>query len=543
MQEDSLKQTTAPMLPLLIAIIFPDCLVEHAPHVVACLKPYLNHLLLPNYPLTWYEGYAYVNGESLTEDEEFYWKTISKAVNKFYLAFRNSKKVQLAIIKRFETFLEKDLIAYARLTPIRKLELLGATTDRVTVFNLDEFALKPSLTRTQIELWELDRNPVSKELPIATVGQELLELYNGVYPGVIHQDNYIIFSLPWLTYSILSNHGTWNYLPERAYNTFQFATANDFGNHYVTFRDELNQRFDRAITEVDSAAKPAILKRWCDSHAGTLSKLDPISQALASLMSRADLPTRFRVVNANELRKRILTLLNRTYIKAPAEKRAERKAYLEQERVMTITPSALVQDACRCPNSIGVSCRRDAFYVEATAVYPFTAEQSMYFLSRVKTVAPYINIGDKPFVNLRFLEECYSIGLRNYPDLRWIKCLSEDVMDKLAALEIYSVDDWKTHYKERINKVQTEITNARHTSFDRETDEKLWKMWKRYMHEDARAEILETFATFNPRHVILRGRLMSQLRRKNKTIEFLYDIEGLKKFLGKQYPTYSAVIG
>ena len=62
------------------------------------------------------------------------------------------------------------------------------------------------------------------------------------------------------------------------------------------------------------------------------------------------------------------------------------------------------------------------------------------------------------------------------------------------------------------------------------------------MHEAAREEALAMFPQYNSRHLVLRGRLMSQIRRANKPLEFLYDTEGLKKFLGKQYLTYSAVI-
>lgn len=377
-----------------------------------------------------------------------------------------------------------------------------------------------------------------------TVGEQLLELYSGLQKGVYHFENYIIFNLPALTLDLLDTNGLWSYVPEAAWDNIHFKTAQTFGDHYVTFREELEMRFDRVFEQIKEECRFPLLTRWLAKHPELVRSPDTRMNALIGLAATPERINRLRIINANDFRKHVLGLLNRTCIRAPLEQRVARKSLLTQQRTQEISLSKLTQDVCKCPEKTLVTARRNSFYVDTNMPLPFTPEQKAYFKPRIRVTAPHINVGDVSFVSLDYLQACHSIGLRSYPELAWIKVLCDGIGDGLAALDIYTTDDWKREYNERVYEAsKTAITtNNRHTTFTKEMDTKLWGMWKRYMHEEARTNVLAAFPDVNARHLILRGRLMSQIRRKNKPIEFLWNTEGLKKFLGDQFPTYSAVI-
>lgn len=533
---------SAPMFLLLLAVTFSDSIAEDSPYLSQCLNAYTNNLLFPDFPKTWSAAYRSVAYVETTEQEELSWREVDRLVSKFFLAIQNSRKLRQTLIRRFELAIKDVMWSPASITALRKEGLLGKEDDRVTVFDLTRFGHLRTLTVEEKLSWPLTKEVTPAVLPEPTKGQEWLDFYNGCYRGLFLFENYVIFNLPLLTYDVLVTNRSWSMLPKQAYGKCSFSSAQDFANHYITFRDTLHNEFDKTSNDLNEDAKKGVLARWCAQKLPSISMDDSIATALLNLATDPERASRFRVVNGSDLRSRITMLLNRTYIKAPKEKRDARKATLTKERTITLALPENVRHYFQGHSTVGITARRATFYIEAGVLPPFTQDQTAYFNSRVKTYAPYISVGETHFVSLAHLSNCYDIGLRTYPDLAWIKPLVDSVHNTLSDSGIASIEDWATAYKERLASSKPSTGDARHTTFTKEDDALLWSKWKRYMHEAAREEALSLFPQYNQRHLILRGRLMSQIRRANKPIEFLYDTEGLKKFLGKQYPTYSAVI-
>lgn len=541
-RQADLSLNSASLLPLLIALTFPSVAAEHLPHVMQCLVPFTNKLLLPNFPTTWGAAYSYAISQCTTDTEEILWRTIGTAVKQFYLGWSRSRKFQQSLIKRLELFLDNEIIVPQCLTESRSQGLLGLPGDRVTVFNYNTLSLRPCLTIGEIDTRTFDHSPLPATLPKISLGQELLQIYNGYRLGVYHVDNYLFFNLPVMTYDTLSTGDTWSMLPNQAYAKFAFSNVEDFGMHYVPFRDILHANFDKIFTDISQEAKARVLKKWCDKHLEAEREAHADIRGLIALPSFENRADRLRVVNVSDVRKKLLTELNRQYIKSPPEKRAARKALLNKERTIRITASEQMQLVAGCNASLLVTGRHGGFYLEASAAPTLTPEQKTYFSTRINVHASHITVESIPFISLDYLSKCHDIGIRTFESLSWIPTLIDGVFNGLSKQGISSIEDWKTQYEARIIAAEKSTRKSNHTVFTRDDDLSLWNTWKRYMHGQARTEALALFPNHNERHLVLRGRLMSQLKRKNKTIDFLYDTEGLKKFLGKQYSTYSAVI-
>lgn len=530
------------LLPLLVAVTFPEAGAEHLPHVMQCLKPHKEKFYLPTFPVTWGAAYDYANRLEQTEAEEMQWKQIDKAVAQFFIGWNNSRKFQQALIKRFESFVKDDLIDATALPPLRREGLLGIPGDRVSLLVEDAFAKRLGLSVGETSTWALDRSISTELAPAKTLGQEYLELLNGYVLGVYHVDNYVLFNIPLMAYDVLSTGRQWSMLPERAYAVTNFASTVEFGNHLATFRDELYVNFDRRLTEIKLEPKTRVAAKWVDTQLKTLQNRDDIRNALISLPSYPEKLDRLRIVNTIDFRKKTLGLLNRKYVRSAPEKRAERKELLDTERSVAISLPENVQKMCGFAGDVLTTCRHERFYVEARACLPFTERLQKHLAPRVKTNASHISVGATEFVSLEYLKECHIASEHDFDYVNWMPLLCEEVMNALAIKGLATVDEWKEAYAERLKRKTYVESNKQHTTFTLEDDIRLWGLWKRYMHAAARAEVLVHFDWMNPKHVILRGRLMSRIRRAKKPMEFLYDLEGLKKFLGDQFRVYSPVI-
>lgn len=530
------------MLFVLIAATFPKSFSDHSVYLSTLLDQHADALMLPSFPITWGDAYRLAISREISETEELGWRKLDQLVSDFFHGLKNSNRLRTALIKRAEEMFGDSLRLPQYLVSYRKQNLLGKEGDRVSVFDMTLFGRQLCLTNAEATAWPFPTELDNEKLPVRTGAQECLEMYSGHFKGVYHFENYVILHLPVLVYDVLRTQRTWRLLPERAYKTTQFRTANDFAAHYVTFRDELHVAFDRMFNDTREPTKIAVLKRWVDAQLKAPLYDDPQLNALVDIARDPERASRLRLINSTDFRTYIAQGLNRKYVRAPEEKRKERKALLERERTIRIDVPEHVQAVCRCSATTLITAKRDSFYIEAAVPLAFNTEQEKYFESRLKVYAPYITVAGTPFVSLDYLASCYDLGLRTFPELAWLNTLVEAIKDRLTLMGLNTTEDWKTDYAERLRLAEKNTLKARHTTFTKEEDEVLWSKWKRYMHDAARQEALNLFPQHNERHLILRGRLMSQIRRANKPIEFLYDIEGLKKFLGKQYPTYSAVI-